>query len=224
MSAAAAKLKAKVIDSSGSASGDIDLPAEIFGGEVNVPVMHQVVTAQLAAARSGTASTKTRSEVRGGGTKPWRQKGTGRARHGSIRSPIWVGGGVVWGPKPRSHAVRVNRKVRKAALRSALADKAQADRVWVLDGFDEPKTKAAAACLKAAGVEGKVLLVLDPEDETSRTVDRAFRNLGSAAFALVGSLSTYDILVADALLFTRGAYDKLVNSGRLTTGSGGDVS
>ncbi|MDQ3956649.1 MAG: 50S ribosomal protein L4 [Actinomycetota bacterium] len=222
MSAAEAKLKAKVIDSSGSASGDIDLPAEIFGGEVNVPVMHQVVTAQLAAARSGTASTKTRSEVRGGGTKPWRQKGTGRARHGSIRSPIWVGGGVVWGPKPRSHAVRVNRKVRKAALRSALADKAQAGRVWVLDGFEETKTKAAAACLKAAGVEGKVLLVLDPEDETSRTVDRAFRNLGSAAFALVGSLSTYDILVADALFFTRGAYDKLVNSGRLTTRSGGD--
>lgn len=224
MSAAEAKLKAKVIDASGSSSGDIDLPAEIFGGEVNVPVMHQVVTAQLAAARSGTASTKTRSEVRGGGTKPWRQKGTGRARHGSIRSPIWVGGGVVWGPKPRSHAVRVNRKVRKAALRSALADKAQAGRVWLLDGFEETKTKAAAACLKTAGVEGKVLLVLDPEDETSRTVDRAFRNLGSAAFALVGSLSTYDILVADALLFTRGAYDKLVNSGRLTTASGGDAA
>ena len=223
MSAAEAKLKAKVIDASGSSSGDIDLPAEIFGGEINVPVMHQVVTAQLAAARSGTASTKTRSEVRGGGTKPWRQKGTGRARHGSIRSPIWVGGGVVWGPKPRSHSVRVNKKVRKLALRSALADKAQAGRVWLLDGFEETKTSAAAACLKGAGVEGKVLLVLDPEDENSRTVDRAFRNLGSAAFALVGSLSTYDILVADALFFTRGAYDKLVSSGRLNT-SGGDAA
>ena len=206
-----AKLQAKVIDGSGKSTGNRDLPEEIFGGPVNVPLMHQVVTAQLAEARSGTASTKTRSEVRGGGKKPWRQKGTGRARHGSSRSPIWVGGGVVFGPHPRSYAVKVNKKMRAAALRSALADKASEGAVWVLDGFSETKTKAAAAALKAAGLDGKVLIVLDPEDEGSGTVDRAFRNLGHAAFSLVGSLGTYDVLVADALIFTTASLDRLTN-------------
>ena len=202
-----AKITAKVIDGAGKVTGNQDLPEELFGGEVNVPLMHQVVTAQLGEARSGTASTKTRSEVRGGGKKPWRQKGTGRARHGSIRSPIWVGGGVVFGPKPRKYGVKVNKKMRSAALRSALADKAQSEAVWVLDGFSETKTKAAAACLKAAGVEGKVLVVLDPRDENSRTVDQAFRNLGNAAFTLVGSLGTYDVLAANAIVFTKSALD-----------------
>ena len=206
-----AKLKANVIDGTGRSTGNRDLPEEIFGGPVNVPLMHQVVTAQLAEARSGTASTKTRSEVRGGGKKPWRQKGTGRARHGSSRSPIWVGGGVVFGPHPRSYSVKVNKKMRAAALRSALADKANDGAVWVLDGFSETKTKAAAAALKAAGLDGKVLIVLDPEDEGSETVDRAFRNLGKAAFTLVGSLGTYDVLVAETLLFTTAALDRLTN-------------
>ena len=204
-----AKLQAKVIDGSGKSSGKRDLPEEIFGGPVNVPLMHQVVTAQLAEARSGTASTKTRSDVRGGGKKPWRQKGTGRARHGSSRSPIWVGGGVVFGPHPRSYSVKVNKKMRAAALRSALADKANDGAVWVLDGFSETKTKAAAAALKAAEIDGKVLIVLDPEDEGSATVDRAFRNLGHAAFSLVGSLGTYDVLVAEALIFTTASIDRL---------------
>ena len=206
-----AKLKAHVIDGTGKSTGSRDLPEEIFGGPVNVPLMHQVVTAQLAEARSGTASTKTRSEVRGGGKKPWRQKGTGRARHGSTRSPIWVGGGVVFGPHPRSYSVKVNKKMRAAALRSALADKANDGAVWVLDGFSETKTKAAAAALKAAGIDGKVLIVLDPEDEGSETVDRAFRNLGHAAFTLVGSLGTYDVLVAEALIFTTASIDRLEN-------------
>lgn len=207
---AAKALKAKVLDGSGKATGDVNLPEELFGIEVNVPVMHQVVTAQRAAARSGTASTKTRSEVRGGGTKPWRQKGTGRARHGSIRSPIWVGGGVVFGPrKDRNFLLRVNKKMKKLALRSSLSDKASADRVWVLDGFTEQKTKAAAACLAKAEITGRVLIVLDPNDESSESVDRAFRNLASAAFALVGSLSTYDVLVADHLIFTRSALDAI---------------
>ena len=206
-----AKIQAKIIDGTGKSTGDRDLPEEIFGGPVNVPLMHQVVTAQLAEARSGTASTKTRSEVRGGGKKPWRQKGTGRARHGSSRSPIWVGGGVVFGPHPRSYSVKVNKKMRAAALRSALADKANDGAVWVLDGFSETKTKAAAAALQAAGIDGKVLIVLDPEDEGSETVDRAFRNLGNAAFTLVGSLGTYDVLVAEALLFTTAALDRLTN-------------
>lgn len=209
-----AKLQAKVIDGTGKGTGNRDLPEEIFGGPVNVPLMHQVVTAQLAEARSGTASTKTRSEVRGGGKKPWRQKGTGRARHGSIRSPIWVGGGVVFGPHPRSYSVKVNKKMRAAALRSALADKANDGGVWVLDGFSETKTKAAAAALKAAGIEGRVLIVLDPEDESSTTVDRAFRNLDDAAFSLVGSLGTYDVLVAEALIFTTAAFDRFTNKTR----------
>ena len=206
-----ASLKAKVIDGAGKSAGDRDLPEEIFGGEINVPLMHQVVTAQLAEARSGTASTKKRSEVRGGGAKPWRQKGTGRARHGSSRSPIWVGGGVVFGPKPRSYAVKVNKKMRAAALRSALADKATAGAVWILDGFTETKTKAAAAALKAAEIQGRVLVVLDPEDEGSRSVDRAFRNLDKAAFSLVGSVGTYDVLVADAIVFTSAAFDRFTS-------------
>ena len=208
-----ADVKAKIIDGTGKSTGDKTLPAEIFGGDINVPLMHQVVTAQLAAARSGTASTKTRSDVRGGGTKPWRQKGTGRARHGSTRSPIWVGGGVVFGPHPRDYTQRLPKKMRKAALRSALADKANAGQVFILDKFTETKTKAAATALKSAGIEGKVLVVLDPADETSRTVDRAFRNLGKAAFSLVGSLSTYDVLVADSIVFTSSAFDTFTAKG-----------
>ena len=211
---AAQSVKATVLDGTGNSSGNVDLPGDLFGANVNVPVMHQVVTAQLAVARSGTAHTRTRSEVRGGGTKPWRQKGTGRARHGSIRSPLWVGGGTVFGPrKERNYKLRVNKKMRKIALRSALSDKAANERVWVLDGFTELKTKAAVACLGTAGIEGRVLVVLDPADEQSRAVDRAFRNLEWAAFTLVGALSTYDVLVADHLVFTRSALDRLAGKG-----------
>ncbi|MDQ3914641.1 MAG: 50S ribosomal protein L4 [Actinomycetota bacterium] len=198
---------AKVIDATGASTGTRDLPDELFGGDVNVPLMHQAVTAQLAAARSGTASTKTRSEVRGGGKKPWRQKGTGRARHGSTRSPIWVGGGTVFGPRPRDYSVRFPKKMRRAALRSAFASKAGDGRVWVLDGFTEPKTKTAAAALRAAGIEGRVLVVLDADADSSATVDRAFRNLDKAAFSLSTSLGTYDVLVADHVIFTRDAFD-----------------
>ncbi len=198
---------AKVIDATGASTGTRDLPDELFGGEVNVPLMHQAVTAQLAAARSGTASTKTRSEVRGGGKKPWRQKGTGRARHGSTRSPIWVGGGTVFGPKPRDFSVRLPKKMRRAALRSALASKAGDGRVWILDGFTEAKTKTAAAALRGAGIEGRILVVLDPDAESSQAVDRAFRNLDRAAFSLSSSLGTYDVLVADHVVFTSSAFD-----------------
>ncbi len=206
--ASAKKPTAQVIDGSGKSTGTRDLPAELFGGDVNEAVVHQVMTAELAEARSGTASTKTRTQVRGGGRKPWRQKGTGRARHGSIRSPQWVGGGVVWGPKPRSYSVKVNKKMRATALRSALADKAQSAAIWIVDGFTETSTRAAVAALQSAGIEGRVLVVLDPEDESSRIVDRAFRNLDTAAFALHGSLATYDVLVSDALIFTAGAFER----------------
>jgi len=200
------------LDGTGTNLGDFHLPDELFGGPVNTDVMHQVATAQLAAARSGTASTKTRSEVRGGGQKPWRQKGTGRARHGSIRSPIWVGGGAVFGPKPRDYTLRVPKKMRRAALLSALASKASEGRVAVLEDFTENKTRAAAALLRRAEISGRILLVLDPNDDVSATVDRAFRNLRGSAFSLYGSLSTYDLLVADAVIFTRSALDAFASS------------
>lgn len=201
----------KVIDGVGKSTGTRDVPDELFGGEVNVSLMHQVVTAQLAAARSGTSSTKTRSEVRGGGAKPWRQKGTGRARHGSSRSPIWRGGGVVFGPHPRSYKKRLPKKMRKAALRSALASKASEGRLFVLDGFDDAKTKAATAALKGAEIEGRTLIVLQGGSQTDVSVDRAFRNLPRVAFSLHGALSTYDVLVADSVIFTTGAIDAFVS-------------
>ncbi|MDQ3661375.1 MAG: 50S ribosomal protein L4 [Actinomycetota bacterium] len=202
---------ATVIDASGAKSREQSLDEGLFGGEVNTAVLHQVVIAQLAAARSGTASTKTRAEVRGGGRKPWRQKGTGRARHGSIRSPIWVGGGAVFGPKPRSYVQRVNKKVRQAALRSALADKAGSERIFILDGFDQAKTKAAHQCLVAAGITGKVLIVVDSSSEGDEAVDLAFRNLSHSAFSLQSSLAAYDIVAADAVLFTADAYERFVD-------------
>jgi len=149
--ASAGKVTARVIDGAGASTGTRDLPVEIFGVKVNEALLHQVMLAERAAARSGTASTKTRSEVRGGGKKPWRQKGTGRARHGSIRAPQWVGGGTVFGPKPRKYAVKVNKKMRAAALRSALTTKATTDAVWILDGFSDTRTKTAAQALEAAG-------------------------------------------------------------------------
>ena len=207
-----AKLTATVIDATGKKTGDRDLPEALFGGEVNVPLMHQVVTAQRAGVRSGTASTKTRSEVRGGGQKPWRQKGTGRARHGSIRSPIWVGGGVVFGPKPRKYAQRLPKKMRSIALRSALAAKAQDGGIWVLDGFSEPRTKTAQACLKAAGLEGRILMVVDADDENSSIVHRAFRNLAKSAFSYDRSLNVHDLLLADAVVFTDKAFESFTGS------------
>ena len=146
-------MKLDVKTSSGSGAGTIDVPDELFGIEPNTAVMHQVVTAQLAAARSGTHSTKTRAEVRGGGAKPWRQKGTGRARQGSIRAPHWRGGGVAHGPKPRDYRQRTPKKMIKLALRSALSDRAAADKVVVVDtwGWDTPSTKSAKAALEALG-------------------------------------------------------------------------
>jgi large subunit ribosomal protein L4 len=184
-----------------SSSKKVELADELFGIEPNVPVMHQVVTAQLAARRAGTQSTKTRAEVRGGGAKPWRQKGTGRARHGSIRSPQWRGGGVALGPKPRSYAQRTPKKMIRLALRSALSDRAAEGKVVVVDGwsFDAPSTKAAIAALGAVGVEGKVLVVLGPDDEMAW---RSFRNLTDVQLIEAGELNAYDILCNDWVVFT----------------------
>src|SRR5690349_13083952 len=185
----------------GADAGTLDLDESTFGIEPNVPVMHQVVTAQLAARRAGTQSTKTRAEVRGGGAKPWRQKGTGRARQGSTRSPQWTGGGVALGPKPRSYKQKTPKKMIQLALRSALSDRAMAGKVAVVDGwsFEKPRTKDAIASLKALGIEGKVLLVLAREDEHAYL---AFRNLPEVQPILVDELNTYDVLCNDWILFT----------------------
>jgi large subunit ribosomal protein L4 len=200
--------KTPVRSGKGKKVSDRELPAELFEAPVNVPLMHQVVVAGLAALRAGTHSTKTRAEVSGGGRKPWRQKGTGRARHGSIRSPIWTGGGVAHGPKPRSHEMRVNKKMKRAALRGALTDSLQSGKVAVVDrlGFDEPKTKDAIEVLRALELQGKILLVLD---EPSSAVERSFRNLPYVKVTFARSLSVYDLLSADRVLFTDAALDAL---------------
>ncbi|CAB4567344.1 unannotated protein [freshwater metagenome] len=186
----------------GADAGSIELDATTFGIEPNVPVMHQVVTAQLAARRAGTQSTKTRAEVSGGGAKPFKQKGTGRARAGSTRSPNWIGGGVALGPKPRSYAQKTPKKMIKLALRSALSDRASEDKVIVVDEwkFDAPSTKGAIAALGALGVEGKVLLVLDRGDVAAW---KSFRNLGHVHIIETAELNTYDVLVSDYVVFTK---------------------
>jgi large subunit ribosomal protein L4 len=185
----------------GAVLGQVDLDPGWFGIQPNLDVLHQVVTAQLAAARSGTQSTKTRAEVRGGGAKPFRQKGTGRARQGSTRSPQWVGGGVALGPKPRSYAQKTPKKMIQLALRSALSDRASQGRVALVDSwtFDLPRTKDAIAALAALGLDDRVLVVLGEEDGYA---DRSFGNLPEVQRLVVGELNAYDILVNDWVVFT----------------------
>jgi large subunit ribosomal protein L4 len=208
-----------VKDLAGEKVGSVDLPAAWFEGEVNVPVMHQVVTAQLAAARQGTHKTKTRGEVRGGGRKPWRQKGTGRARQGSIRAPQWIGGGVAHGRVPKDWSQRVNKKVKRAALRSALTDRANNEAVTVVRdlAFDAPRTKDATAALAALGVEGKALVVLSRWDDA--TV-RSFRNLSAVHLLVVDQLNTYDVLNSDVVVFDEAALE-LIGTG---TRAGADAT
>lgn len=196
-----ADVKAPLFTSDGTAKGDIELDAEIFGIEPNLAVLHQVITAQLAAKRSGTASTKTRAEVRGGGRKPWRQKGLGRARHGSIRSPQWVGGGVAHGPKPRDFSQRTPKKMKRLALRSALSARASEAAVKVIEDIDwaAPKTKQAVTLLQAVGAEGKALVVLSKLDGVA---GRSFRNLPDVLLCEPGHLTPYDVLWADQVVFT----------------------
>ena len=197
----------------GESVGKVDLPAEWFEGKVNIPVMHQVVTAQLAAARQGTHKTKTRAEVAGGGSKPWRQKGTGRARHGSIRAPQWVGGGVAHGRVPKDWSVRVNKKVKRAALRSALTDRANHEAVTVVRdlAFEAPKTKDAAAALHALGhADKKVLVVLSDADQATI---RSFRNLPTVHTLIVDQLNSHDVLTSDVVVFDEAALE-LIGSGR----------
>ncbi len=197
-----------VLDAAGTKSGSRDLPASLFEAPVSVPLMHQVVVAGMAGLRAGTHSTKTRGEVRGGGKKPWRQKGTGRARQGSIRSPQWVGGGVAHGPQPHGHELRVNKKMKRGALRSALTDALQSGKLAVVDelSFETPKTADAAKILSALELSGKVLLVLA---EPQEAVERSFRNLSAVRVAYAPSLGVYEVLAADRVLFTGGALDIL---------------
>ena len=187
--------------SAGADKGTVSLSDEIFGIEPNVPVMHQVVVAQLAAKRAGTQSTKTRSEVSGGGAKPYKQKGTGRARAGTIRAPQWRGGGVALGPKPRKYDQKTPKKMKRLALRSALSDRAADDKVVVVQAwdFDAPSTKAASAALSALGVTGRALVVIDPADTAA---SKSFRNLSDVHVISPGELNTYDVLVSDYVVFS----------------------
>ncbi|MCY7400154.1 MAG: 50S ribosomal protein L4 [Nocardioides sp.] len=188
----------------------VDLPAEIFDVEVNIPLIHQVVVAQQAAARQGTHSTKSRGEVRGGGRKPHKQKGTGRARQGSTRAPQFAGGGIVHGPQPRSYDQRTPKKMKAAALRGALSDRARNDRIHVVDSLvpgDVPSTKAALTSLVSLTERGRFLVVLERSDSITWL---SLRNAQQVHIVAVDQLNTYDVLASDDVVFTQGAYDVFV--------------
>jgi large subunit ribosomal protein L4 len=191
----------------GSVDGSVDLPADVFDVQANISLMHQVVVAQQAAARQGTHSVKTRGEVSGGGKKPYRQKGTGRARQGSIRAPQFAGGGVVHGPTPRDYSQRTPKKMKAAALKGALSDRARADRVHVIESFggdDGPSTKTALAALVATTESRKVLVVLAREDLAGW---KSLRNVPAVHLIEAGQLNTYDVLVNDDVVFSRTGLD-----------------
>jgi large subunit ribosomal protein L4 len=197
--------------SSSKSAGKVDLPAEIFDVPVNIPLIHQVVVAQQAAARQGTHATKTRGEVRGGGRKPYKQKGTGRARQGSTRAPQFAGGGVVHGPQPRNYDQRTPKKMKAAALRGALSDRARDGRIHVVDGFglgDAPSTKTALASLTGLSDRHRFLVVLERTDAVTWL---SLRNAHEVHIVAVDQLNTYDVLASDDVVFTRGAFDAFVN-------------
>jgi large subunit ribosomal protein L4 len=218
-------------DSKGADAGSVELPDAVFGIEPNVAVMHQVVTAQLAAARAGTHSTKTRAEVRGGGAKPWRQKGTGRARQGSIRATQWRGGGIAHGPKPRDYRQRTPKKMVSLALRSALSDRQALGKVVVVSEWSltAPKTKDAVALLETLGLRTKgerperVLLVLDRSEDA---VWKSFRNLGGRVqIILTEELNAYDVLVNDSIVFSRSTLETVIGRfGSVSAPAAGDAT
>ena len=202
--------------------GETALDPSVFGVTPNLPVLHQVVTAQMAGKRSGSASTKTRAEVRGGGRKPWRQKGTGRARHGSIRSPIWRGGGVAHGPKPRDYRQRTPAKMRRLALRSALSARASEQALWAVTALDweAPRTKSAVALLEAIGLGGKTLLVVK---RLGGTEDRSFRNIPTVRMVEARYVTPYDVLWARDLLFADGTLPIVTEVGKVRAQEVGKV-
>ncbi|MGI8987672.1 MAG: 50S ribosomal protein L4 [Nocardioidaceae bacterium] len=194
----------------GTPSGTVDLPSDVFGVQVNIPLIHQVVVAQQAAARQGSASTKTRAEVRGGGRKPYRQKGTGRARQGSTRAPQFAGGGVVHGPTPRSYAQRTPKKMKAAALRGALSDRARAGRVHIVDSLvpgDVASTRSAVTALLRVTKRPRVLVVVERTDDLTLL---SLRNVDTAHVLQADQLNTYDVLLSDDVVFLKGAYDSFV--------------
>ena len=200
-----------VTDATGKKVGSVDLPAEVFDVQTNVPLIHQVVVAQRAAARQGTHNTLRRGEVSGAGRKPFKQKGTGRARQGSIRAPQMKGGGIVHGPHPRDYSQRTPKKMIAAALRGALSDRARGERLHVIDSLSVgnlPSTKAVAALLNSIAPSKNVLIVLQREDETSY---KSVRNLSTVHVLPFDQLNAYDILVSDDIVFTKGAFDEFVS-------------
>jgi large subunit ribosomal protein L4 len=208
-----------VINAEGKKAGSVELPDSVFDVQANIPLMHQVVVAQLAAARQGTHKVKTRGEVAGGGKKPYKQKGTGRARQGSIRAPQFAGGGVVHGPVPRDYSQRTPKKMKAAALRGALSDRARDGRVHVVEAFvtgEKPSTKGAIATLRKATESTKVLVVLPSNDLTNWM---SLRNVPTVHLIEAGQLNTYDVLVADELVFTKAALDEFLGASE-TSGEG----
>ncbi|TMA88682.1 MAG: 50S ribosomal protein L4 [Deltaproteobacteria bacterium] len=199
-----------VVSQGGSKVGDVDVPAAVLAGPLRESLLHEVVRSQLASRRAGTAATKTRGFVSGGGKKPWRQKGTGRARAGSSRSPIWAGGGTIFGPQPRSYTYRLPKTARRAALRAAVAARHSTGKLLVVDGLQLPeaKTKRMVECLHGLGLEGEsVLVVLAHPDDA---VQRAARNLPGVKVLLAGGLNVYDVLGHAALVMTREALERVV--------------
>ena len=208
----AESLTIDVLDPAGKKTGTASLPAEVFDAPTNVPLIHQVVTAQLAAARQGTHATKTRGNVSGGGRKPYRQKGTGRARQGSTRAPQFAGGGVVHGPQPRDYSQRTPKKMKAAALRSALSDRARNGRVHVITEFlvsQTPSTKSALSALRLI-TDRKALVVITRDDELSQL---SLRNAPEAHVLWADQLNTYDVLVNDDVVFTAAALDSFLGKG-----------
>lgn len=203
-------LKLDVHTADGGVNGSVDLPAEIFDAEVSTALMHQVVVAQRAAARQGTHKTKTRAEVRGGGRKPWRQKGTGRARQGSIRAPHWTGGGVVHGPQPRDYSQRTPKKMKAAALRGALTDRVRHDRIHVVEELvagQTPSTKSARTFIERLTDRKSVLVVLPREDVTAW---KSVNNLANVHTLSQDQLNTYDVLKADDVVFAVQALNEFI--------------
>jgi large subunit ribosomal protein L4 len=199
-----------VLSPAGETVGTVELPAEIFDAKISIPLLHQVVVAQLAAARQGTHKTKTRAEVRGGGRKPYRQKGTGRARQGSTRAPQFAGGGVVHGPQPRDYSQRTPKKMKAAALRGALTDRARNSRIHVITGVtatEAPSTKAARILIGKISERKNVLLVVERDDELAI---KSARNLPEVHILDAGQLNTYDVLVSDDVVFTQAAFERFV--------------
>ena len=204
------KLTIDVLAADGKKSAKADLPSHIFGVQTNIPLIHQVVVAQQAAARQGTHATKTRGEVRGGGAKPWRQKGTGRARQGSRRAPQWTGGGTVHGPQPRSYAQRTPKKMVAAALRGVLSDRVRDGRLFVVDSIvtgEVPSTKAALQTLAACGETRSIIVVLSRDEDVAWM---SLRNLGNVHALAVDQLNVYDVLVNESIVFTKAALDTFV--------------